>query len=91
MEGPGDEGFDVHDISEFHGRFKGDIIYGCGHHRCIAVLAGGYRRGDVHPVHQTATHQVAEKIGVVREDQFGHDHFTVSRSLRVHMLLRLGM
>ena len=74
VKGAADLGFDVYDIAELDGVLEGDVVDGGGDDGGITMFAGGEGCGDVHPVHEATSHQVTEYVGVIRQDQFGHDN-----------------
>jgi hypothetical protein len=60
-------------IPQFDGIFKTNIVHRYGHAWCITMLSGCNAGGNIHPVHQSASHQVAERIGIVGQYQLIHD------------------
>lgn len=73
VEGPADFGFDMDDIAELDRIFKRDIVDRCGYDGGIAMFTCRQGRGDIHPIHKPATHQVPIDVCIIWQHQFGHD------------------
>ena len=62
---------DGDDITQFDRALERNIVDRCGHTEASAATVGAYRGGDVHPIQQIPSHQIAQRIRVVGHDDAG--------------------
>ncbi len=71
-EGAIESGFQNQQIPNVHRRDKVDVIHGSGDDMRAGVTIGGYGAHQVDVVHEPAAEQIAERIGVIGQDQLRH-------------------
>jgi hypothetical protein len=49
-----------------------DVIHGRGHNVGARVPVGGHGAGHIDEVHQPSAQQIAQRVGVVGQDEFSH-------------------
>src|ERR1700722_1236307 len=72
IEGAIDAGLENEQIADVNRLNEVDVIHGGGDHVGARVAIGGDGAGEVNEVHEAAAKQVAERVGVVREDDLSH-------------------
>jgi len=55
-----------------HGADEVDVIHCSGYNVGARVSIGGHCAGKVNEMHQPAAEEIAQRIGVVRQNDFGH-------------------
>ena len=72
IESAVDTRFEDEQVADVYGLYEIDMVHGRGDDVGARVAIGGYGAGDVDEMHEAATEQVAEGVGVIRKDDFGH-------------------
>ena len=62
-----------HDISQIDRLLEGNAVSRSSDNDSVGVLLRSYSCHDIHPVHQSASHQIVERIGVIGQNHLGHD------------------
>jgi hypothetical protein len=65
--------FQGHDLAQSDRLVEGYVVDRGGHDHAAAMSMRGDGGGDVHPMQQAASHEVAQRIGVVGQYEFGQD------------------
>ena len=71
-EGAIEGGLQNHQIPDMNRRDEVDVIHRSRDHVRPGVAVGRHRAHQVDVVHEPAAQQVAQRIGVVGQDQLGH-------------------
>src|ERR1035437_8576861 len=71
-EGAVDAGLEVDQVAQAYRPDEVDVVHGGGDDVGARVPVGGHGGGQIDEVHQPPAQQVAQDIGVVRQDQLGH-------------------
>ena len=72
IEGTIDAGLENEQIADVNGLNEVDVIHGCGDNMGARMAIGGDCAGEIDEVHEAAAEQVAERVGVVRENDLSH-------------------
>src|SRR6202034_3853469 len=72
FEGAVDGGFEDDEVADMDGGDEVDVFHGGGDDVAAGVAIGGHGADEVDEVHEAAAEQVAEGVGVVRQDELGH-------------------
>ena len=64
--------FQDYDFAQIDGIAEVDVVDASGNDITIRMAAGGHRSSDIHEVHDVTTKKFSERVGLCREDDFGH-------------------
>jgi len=76
-------------VADVHGREKIKMIGGSGDDEATRMAMTGESSGDIDQMHEASAEQIAQRIGVVRKDNFHHLRLRFAHRARQKSVFRI--